>query len=182
MYRRFVLLLDVEVRFDCAGSHKVKCLFLLASVLRGMYRRFVLLLDVEVRFDCVGSHRVRYQLASRRFVFFDVEVRFDCAGSHKVRCRLLSACVSSGLYRRFVLLLDVDMSFDCAGSHKLDLFRFFSAAPRIAGVLSRGPAVRVSGERSRAAIPALSARVCLPLGMLQPNSNSNSAIFIERKK
>ena len=38
----------------------------------------------------------------------DVEMRFDCAGSHKVRCRLLSASVSRGIYRRFLLLLDVE--------------------------------------------------------------------------
>ena len=79
IYRRFVLLLDVEVRFDCAGSHKVSWRLLSASVLRGIYRRFVLLLDVEVR--------------------------FDCAGSHKVSWRLLSASVLRGIYRRSVLLL-----------------------------------------------------------------------------
>ena len=54
--RRFVLLLDVEVRFDCAGSRKVRCRLLSASVLRVCnYRRFVLLLDVEVRFDSAQS-------------------------------------------------------------------------------------------------------------------------------
>ena len=115
IYRRFVLLLDVEVRFDCAGSHKVSWRLLSASVLRGIYRRFVLLLDVEVRFDCAGSHKVSWRLLSasvlrgmyRRFVLLlDVEVRFDCAGSHKVRCRLLSTSVSRGIYCRFLLLLD----------------------------------------------------------------------------
>ena len=78
IYRRFVLLLDVEVRFDCAGSRKVSWRLLSASVLRGIYRRFVLLLDVEAR--------------------------FDCAGSHKVSWRLLSASVLRGIYCRFVLL------------------------------------------------------------------------------
>ena len=62
IYRRFVLLLDVEVRFDCAGSHKVSWRLLSASVLHGFYRRFVLLLDVEVRFDCAGSHTVSWRL------------------------------------------------------------------------------------------------------------------------
>ena len=229
MYRRFVLLLDVEVHFDCAGSHKVRCRLLSASVLRGMYRRFVLLLDVEVHFDCAGSHKVRCRLLSasvlrglrRRFVLLlDVEMCFDCAGSHKVRCRLLSASVSRGLrrsvemrfdcagsqkvrcqllsvsvsrgmYRRFLLLLDVEVRFDCAGSHN----------PGTVGVVSRGPAARVSGERSRARFPPCPRElVSLSLGMLgwcfcaatasrwqqQPNSNSNSnsnsATFIERKK
>ena len=41
IYCRFVLLLDVEVRFDCAGSHKVRCRLLSASVSRGIYRRFL---------------------------------------------------------------------------------------------------------------------------------------------
>ena len=59
IYRRFVLLLDVEMRrFDRAGSHKVRCRLLSASVSRGIYRRFLLLLDVEVRFDCAGSHKL----------------------------------------------------------------------------------------------------------------------------
>ena len=102
IYGRFVLLLDVEVRFDCAGSHKVSWRLLAASVLRGIYRRFVLLLDVEVR--------------------------FDCAGSHKVSWRLLSARVSRGIYRRFLLLLDVEVRFDCAGSHKLVFFCFFGGS------------------------------------------------------
>ena len=51
------------------------------------------------------------------------------------------------MYRRFVLLLDVEVRFDCTGSHKLDFFAFL-AAPGTVGVLSRGPAARVSGERS----------------------------------
>ena len=59
-----MLLLDVEVRFDCAGSHKVSWRLLSASVLRGICRRFVLLLDVEVRFDCAGSHKVSWRLLS----------------------------------------------------------------------------------------------------------------------
>ena len=121
MYRRFVLLLDVEMRFDCAGSQKVRCRLLSASVSRGMYRRFVLLLDVEMR--------------------------FDCAGSQKVRCRLLSASVSRGIYRRFLLLLDVEVRFYCAGSHKLDLFAFwqlqgpwgFCLAVRWHGFPAKGP-------------------------------------------
>ena len=162
IYRRFVLLLDVEVRFDCAGSHKVSWRLLSASVLRGMYRRFVLLLDVEMRFDCEGSHKVSW--------------------------RLLSASVSRGMYRRFVLLLDVEMRFDCEGSHKVSvdfcprafrvvfaadscfclmykcvsaaqaransIFCFFGGSGTV-GVLSRGPAARVVPG----SIPALSARV-----------------------
>ena len=163
IFCRFVLLLDVEVRFDCACSHKVRCRLLSASVLRGMCRRFVLLLDVEVRFDCAGSHKVRCRLLSasvlrgmyRRFVLLlDDDLRFDCAGSHKVRCRLLSASVLRGIYRRFLLLLGVSIA-----SRKLDFFAFL-AAPGTVGVLSRGPAARVSGERG--SIPALSARACFP--------------------
>ena len=135
-----MLLLDVEVRFDCAGSHKVSWRLLSASVLRGIYRRFVLLLDVEMR--------------------------FDCAGSHKVRCRLLSASVSRGIFRRFLLLLDVEVRFDCAGSRKVDFFAFL-AAPGTVGVLSRGPAARVSSERSRARFPPCPRElVSLSLGML----------------
>ena len=85
IYRRFVLLLDVEVRFDCAGSHKVSWRLLSASILRGIYRRFVLLLDVEMRFDCAGSHKMRCRLIYRRFLLLlDVEVRFNCPGSHKL--------------------------------------------------------------------------------------------------
>ena len=115
IYRRFVLLLDVEVRFDCAGSHKVSWRLLSASVLRGIYRRFVLLLDVEMR--------------------------FDCAGSHKVRCRLLSASVSRGIYCRFLLLLDVEVRFDCAGSHKLAFFATvgFCLVVRRHGFPAKGP-------------------------------------------
>ena len=135
IYRRFVLLLDVEVRFDCAGSHKVSWQLLSASVLRGIYRRFVLLLDVEMR--------------------------FDCAGSHKVRCRLLSASVSRGIYRRFLLLLDVEVRFDCAGSHKLVAFCFFGGSGDCGGFVSwsggTGFRRKVSGS-----IPALSARACFP--------------------
>ena len=164
IYRRFVLLLDVEVRFDCAGSHKVSWRLLAASVLRGIYRRFVLLLDVEVRFDC-ASHKVSWRLLAasvlrgiyRRVVLLlDVEMRFDCAGSRKVSWRLLSASVSRGIYRRFLLLLDVEVRFDCAGSHKLDVFAFW-AAPGTVGVLSRGFRRKVPGS-----IPALSARACFP--------------------
>ena len=111
-----------------------------ASVSRGMYSRFVLLLDVET---C-----------------------FDCAGSQKVRCRLLSASVSRGMCSRFLLLLDVEVRFNCAGSHKLDFFAFL-AAPGTVGVLSRGPAARVSGERSRAPFPPCPRElVSLSLGML----------------
>ena len=157
IYRRFVLLLDVDVRFDCAGSHNVSWRLLSASVLRGTYRRFVLLLDVEVRFDCAGSHKVSWRLLSasvlrgiyRRFVLLlDVEVRFDCAGSYKVSWRLLSASVLRGIYRRFLLLLDVEVRFACAGSHKLDFFAFL-AAPGTVGVLSRRPAARVSAKGPR---------------------------------
>ena len=115
-----MLLLDVEIRFDCAGSHKVSWRLLSASVSRGIYRRFLLLLDVEVRFDCAGSH----------------------------------------------ILLDVEVRFDCAGSRKLDVFAFL-AAPGTARVLSRGPAARVSGERSRARFPPCPRElVSLSLGML----------------
>ena len=59
IYRRFVLLLDVEVRFDCAGSHKVSWRLLSASVSRGISCRFLLLLDVK-RFDCAGSHKLDF--------------------------------------------------------------------------------------------------------------------------
>ena len=58
VYRRFVLLLDVEMRFDCASSHKVRCRLLSTSVSRNIYRRLLLLLNVKVRFDYVGSHKL----------------------------------------------------------------------------------------------------------------------------
>ena len=130
-----MLLLDVEVRFDCAGSHKVSWRLLSASVLRGMYRRFVLLLDVEMR--------------------------FDCAGSRKVRCRLLSASVSRGIYRRSLLLLDVEVRFDCAGSRELDFFCFFGGPGDRGGFVSwsggTGFRRKVPGST-----PDLSARACFP--------------------
>ena len=149
IYRRFVLLLDVEVRFDCAGSHKVSWRLLAASVLRGIYRRFVLLLDVEVRFDCAGSHKVSWRLLAasvlrgiyRRFVLLlDVEMRFDCAGLRKVSWRLLSASVSRGIYCR-----------------KLDFFCFF-----FGGSGDRGGFVSWFRRKVPGSIPALSARACFP--------------------
>ena len=90
-------------------------------------------------------------------LLLDVEVRFDCAGSHKVSWRLLSASVLRGIYRRFVLLLDVFTADSCsclmlkcvstAQARTNSIVFAFLAAPGTAGVLSPGPAARVSGER-----------------------------------
>ena len=53
------MLCDVEVRFDCAGSHTMRPPSLSGSTLRRIYRKLVMLCDVEVRFDCAGSHKMR---------------------------------------------------------------------------------------------------------------------------
>ena len=51
IYHKIMMLYDVEVRFDCAGSHTMRPPSLSASTLRGIDRNIVMLSDVEVRFD-----------------------------------------------------------------------------------------------------------------------------------
>ena len=55
MCRKIVKLYDVEVRFDCTGSHKMRPVRVAGSILHCSHRKTVMLSDAEVRFDCAGS-------------------------------------------------------------------------------------------------------------------------------
>ena len=59
-YRKIVMLYDVEVRFDCAGSREMRPPSLSGSISRGSYRHVVMLHDAEFRFDCAGFVREHF--------------------------------------------------------------------------------------------------------------------------
>ena len=57
-FRKKWLLWNLDVRFDCAGSHKVCGAVLVCGVLPVNFRKKWLLWHVDLRFDCAGSHKV----------------------------------------------------------------------------------------------------------------------------
>ena len=58
IYRKAVTLRDVEVRFGCTGSQKMRPASVAGSLLRGIHRNNVMLYDGEVRFDRAGSRKI----------------------------------------------------------------------------------------------------------------------------
>ena len=52
------LLWNLDMRFDCAGSHKVCAAALGRGIFPGNFRIKWLLWNVEVHFDCGGSHKM----------------------------------------------------------------------------------------------------------------------------
>ena len=52
------LLWNLDMRFDCAGSHKVCAAALGRGIFPGNFRIKWLLWNVEVHFDCGGSHKI----------------------------------------------------------------------------------------------------------------------------
>ena len=57
-FRTKWLLWNLDVRFDCAGSHKVCGAVLVCGVLPVNFRKKWLLWHVDLHFDCAGSHKV----------------------------------------------------------------------------------------------------------------------------
>ena len=121
------LLWNIEVHFDCAGSHKVWSSVLGPSIIPVNFCKKWLLWHVEVYFDCAGSHKVWSSVLGPSIF----PVNFRKSGCcEMLKCISTSqACTKCGPsfwaqafpvnFRTKLLLWNVEVHFDCADSSKV---------------------------------------------------------------
>ena len=102
-FRIKCLFCNVDMHFDCAGSHKVWAASLVYGILPVNVRIKWLFCNVDMHFDSAGLSRsglvilvctilpVNFRM---KWLFCNVDMHFDCAGSHKV---CVCVCLRSGL-------------------------------------------------------------------------------------
>jgi hypothetical protein len=87
------LLSNLDMRFNCAGSHKVGVHVLGRGIFLVNFCINWLLSNLDMRFDCAGSHK----MVSALWAHY-LDMAFDCAGSRKVYVRVLGPTWAAALF------------------------------------------------------------------------------------